>query len=87
MKARMIQKGAWVRRQTNEARKGTVTVRNGKTIPVWMAFRCLYCGEYFNQVEAERHFGQTRKDYNKDPHSTTELIRIKVVDTAKRKSK
>ena len=42
-----------------------VTIRNGKTIPLWAAYRCLYCGEYFNQTGAEEHFGQTRQDYYK----------------------
>jgi site-specific DNA-cytosine methylase len=34
-------------------------------VPVWMAFRCLYCGEYFNQREAEEHFGKTRAEWEK----------------------
>ena len=60
----------FVAKQTQEAESmGYVTLRNcGEirtgTIPVWMAFRCLYCGEYFNQTMAEEHFGMTRKEMN-----------------------
>jgi len=62
-------KRAFVTKQTNEAEAtGNVTLRNcGEirtgTIPVWMAFRCLYCGEYFNKTMAEDHFGMTRKQF------------------------
>lgn len=28
-----------------------------------MTFRCVYCGEYFNQTGAEDHFGKARIDY------------------------
>ncbi len=55
--------------QTKEAEAhGHVTLRNcGEirtgTIPVWIAYRCLYCGEYFNQRGAEEHFGITRKEF------------------------
>lgn len=62
-----IRKDAWVAHQTNQARStGWVTTRKGVTLPVWCAFRCLYCGEYFNQAEAEEHFGKTREEFNKD---------------------
>ena len=60
-------KRKFVAKQTKEASSTCqVTLRNcGEirtgTIPVWMAFRCLYCGEYFNQTMAEEHFGITRK--------------------------
>ncbi len=59
----------FVARQIKEARTtGDVTLRNyGEirtgTIPVYLAFRCLYCGEYFNQTMAEEHFGMTRKQF------------------------
>ncbi len=59
----------FVTKQTNEASStGYVTLRDcGEirtgTIPVWMAFRCLYCGEYFNQAMAEDHFGMTREQF------------------------
>lgn len=33
------------------------------------AFKCLYCGEYYCQPCAEKHFGQTRKEWMKSsPH-------------------
>jgi len=51
--------------QTMEAREtDRVTTRSGGSIPVWIAYRCLYCGEYFNQSEAEEHFGETRLAYS-----------------------
>ncbi len=59
----------FVAKQTHEAATtGNVTLRDcGEirtgTIPVWMAFRCLYCGEYFNQSMAEDHFGITREQF------------------------
>ena len=62
-------KRAFVAKQTKEAAStGNVTLRNcGEirtgTIPVWVAFRCLYCGEYFNQTMAEDHFGMTREQF------------------------
>ncbi len=60
-----VLKCEWVASQTAEAsRTGKVTVRSGHTIPVWLAFRCLYCGEYFSQAGAEEHFGTKRTDYN-----------------------
>jgi len=63
-------KRKFVAKQMQEAKMGYVTLRNcgdirTGTIPVWMAFRCLYCGEYFNQSMAEEHFGMTRKKYFK----------------------
>ena len=59
----------FVAKQTQEASStGNVTLRNcgdirTGTIAVWEAYRCLYCGEYFNQAMAEDHFGMTRKQY------------------------
>ena len=50
--------------QLREAHKtGQVTVAGGSKISLWSAFRCLYCGEYFDQKGAEEHFGITRKQY------------------------
>ena len=66
-------KREFVAKQTKEAKEtGSVTLRNcGEirtgTIPVWIAFRCLYCGEYFNQSLAEQHFGVTREEYFSEP--------------------
>ncbi len=62
-----VAKCEWVAAQSNEAsHTGLVTVRRGKRIPVWLAFRCLYCGEYFDQCTAEEHFGKTRSAYIHD---------------------
>ena len=58
------QKRAFVRKQISQAMDtGYVTIRNCGTIPLWAAYRCLYCGEYFNQTTAEQHFGMTRQEY------------------------
>ena len=65
-------KRAFVAKQLKEARTtGNVTLRDcGEirtgTIPVYLAFRCLYCGEYFNQSMAEDHFGMTREQFFED---------------------
>ena len=32
-------------------------------IPVWAAYRCLYCGLWFCQACASTHFGATRGEY------------------------
>lgn len=62
-------KRKFVTLQTKDAENtGLVTLRNHGEIrtgslPVWMAYRCLYCGEYFNQAMAEEHFGITRKEF------------------------
>lgn len=57
-------KRAFVAKQTNEAKEtDRVTIRGCGTIPVWIAYRCLYCGEYFNQSMAEEHFGMTREEF------------------------
>jgi len=58
------EKRKFVAKQTNQARSTAhVTIRGGGTIPLWAAYRCLYCGEYFNQTGAEQHFGMTREEY------------------------
>ena len=70
----------WVSQQTHEASNSRfVTIRNGRRIPVWMAFRCLYCGEYFNQAGAEKHFGKTRIEFNKNAH-TESHIEVRAVE-------
>jgi len=67
------EKREFVAKQTKQAKEtGWVTLRNcGEirtgTIPLWMAIRCLYCGEYFNQSGAEEHFGMTREEYFAKP--------------------
>ena len=42
-----------------------VTTAGGHRLPVWAAFRCLYCGEFFARKGAEEHFGMTRENYFK----------------------
>ena len=57
-------KREFVAKQTKEAKEtGYVTIRGYGKIPLWIAFRCLYCGEYFNQSLAEAHFGMTREEF------------------------
>ena len=69
-----IKKCDWVRLQAGEACKtNMVTIRNGQKILVWMAFRCLYCGEYFNQSGAEEHFGKTRIEFNENSSKEDEI--------------
>ena len=58
------EKRAFVAAQAKEARETSfVTLRNGRKIPLWLAYRCLYCIEYYNQAGAEEHFGMTRGAY------------------------
>ena len=57
-------KCAFVAGQTEMAKEtGYVKIRGCGTIPLWIAYRCLYCGEYFNQRRAEEHFGMTREEF------------------------
>lgn len=81
-----VLKCKWVTEQTVEAmRTGKVTIRSGHTIPVWLAFRCLYCGEYFSQAGAEEHFGTKRTDFNGD--KTKEIIKeVEIIVIRKIKS-
>ena len=58
------EKRLFVAIQVNEAMKTRrVTLRDGHNIPLWAAYRCLYCSEYYNQSGAEEHFGITREAY------------------------
>ena len=69
-----MKKCHWVQKQTYQASNtGVVRLRNGQIVPVWMAFRCLYCGEYFNQSGAEEHFGKTRMEFNETEPPETEI--------------
>lgn len=36
----------------------------GKMLHSYQMFRCLYCGEWYCQPCAEKHFGKTRKEYD-----------------------
>lgn len=37
-----------------------------KQVPLWIAFRCYYCGFHFCPDCAEDHFGQSRAEYFSD---------------------
>lgn len=79
----VLAKRKFVLKQTQQAEStGLVTLRNqGEirtgTIPVWVAFRCLYCREYFNRPMAEEHFGTTREDYFKNKTKQMKKHRLK----------
>ncbi|MCX6896286.1 MAG: hypothetical protein NTZ16_12475 [Verrucomicrobia bacterium] len=36
---------------------------HGLEIPLWKAIKCLYCGFYFCEACAAKHFGKTRKEF------------------------
>ena len=40
-----------------------------RSIPVWMSYRCLYCGVWMCQQCMEKHLGQTREEYNTEHHA------------------
>ena len=42
--------------------------------PIWKAYRCLYCGEYFCEKCAEKHFGETKEEH-KLKKITNNLVR------------
>ena len=42
-----------------------VTCGCSRRLPLRFAYRCLYCGEWYCQRCAERHFGKTREEHNK----------------------
>lgn len=76
---RKIEANEWIAEQTREASSSrSVTVRDGHKVPIWMAYRCLYCGEYFNQAGAEYHFGETRMEFNKDAPTEPKIIEVAV---------
>ena len=73
----LMAKCDWVRRQVLEASKSDkVTVRRGVRTPLWLTYRCLYCGEYFSQVEAEKHFGKTREEYKAEGHEVDTEVEV-----------
>ena len=78
-----MKKCEWVSQQTREASQtGSVHVRSGTLVPVWMAFRCVYCGEYFNQTGAEQHFGKSRIDFiAMDDQDGDAMIEVADVET------
>jgi len=78
-KSEWMQKSKWIQRQFTRAESGSVPLRNGQVIPLRYAFRCLYCGEFFNQKEAERHFGKTRIQYNSERARDTSQTAINII--------
>jgi hypothetical protein len=72
----LIAKCEWVSRQTFAAKTGRVPLRNGRIIPVWLAYRCLFCGEYFGQGGAEEHFGKKRSEYRESGEKFVEIDSI-----------
>lgn len=49
--------------QQASASKTEIECRCGQRVRLWMAFRCLYCGEYFCKGCAEEHYGKSRAEY------------------------
>lgn len=45
-----------VRKQIAQARKGKVTCECGVVAPLWLMYRCLYCGRYWCKSCAGKHF-------------------------------
>ncbi|MBW2644563.1 MAG: hypothetical protein JRE23_00035 [Deltaproteobacteria bacterium] len=59
-----LEKREFVRKQTMQAMKSSaVNCSCEIEFPLWLAFRCLYCGVYFCQKCAEKHFGKTRAQH------------------------
>jgi len=56
----------WVAAQWKMALGPTVMMKCGCGLeaPIRFMYRCLYCGEFYCQSCAERHFGKTREQYN-----------------------
>ena len=82
---RMMKKCEWVAQQTREASQtGFIHIRNGKRTPVWIAYRCYYCGEYFNHAGAEEHFGKSRIEYNETEaeYEEIEVANISLIEPA-----
>lgn len=52
--------------QKQGANEIKVTCICEKRLPLFMAFRCLYCGIFMCQKCAESHFGKTRMEYNRE---------------------
>lgn len=51
------------RQYLDAANNGTITCNCGITKAINMAYRCLYCGEWFCFNCAEIHFGQTFEEH------------------------
>ena len=50
-----------------------VTCACGKRLKLYFTFRCLYCGVYYCQGCAEKHFGKTREDYKQERIASGEI--------------
>ncbi len=58
-----------LRRQWADAcNKSEVTCKCGQKRDLKLAFRCLYCGQWLCTHCAEKHFGKTIKEYEKEKH-------------------
>ena len=58
------EKLSFVSKQTMQAQKYSwVRCFCEIKLPLWMSYRCLYCGEYYCQKCAEKHFGMTQAEY------------------------
>ena len=85
--SRKLLKREWVVEQAYSAcHTGKVPVRSGHIIPVWLAYRCLYCGEYFSQVGAEEHFGLSKIDY-KNFHGDGEIKETEIIEVKRKRGK
>lgn len=62
-----------VARQFIEAANNKVTCACSRTLPLRFAYRCLYCGQFYCQKCAEEHFGKTRKEYDSERASNSQL--------------
>ena len=62
------EKAEFVMGQLRELKNSTpkLTCHCGQLIYWLNAFRCLYCGEYYCQPCAEKHFEQTREEWEKE---------------------
>jgi hypothetical protein len=65
-------KAEFVAAQWKQAKgpQSDVTCGCGLKLPLRFAFRCLYCGEWYCQTCAEKHFGKTREQYNAEKDGT-----------------
>jgi len=76
-----IKKSEWIASQLRQARdEQHITTRSGQRIPVRFAYKCLFCGEFFSQAGAEKHFGQTRIAHNKGKVGLDTVIEVCHVD-------
>jgi len=63
--------------QTNNGipvRLGTITCRCGRERGIVLMYKCLYCKEWYCEICAEQHFGQTVAEFRKK-HAIPEIYR------------